>query len=359
MTLRDITSVEDLHNYLATAIQLEHATIPPYLTALYSIHPNTNGDAVRVIRAVVVEEMLHLTLAANLLNAVGGQPDLTAPGFVPLYPTALPDGETDFEVSLQRFSRDAMTTFMTIERPARAVDQSTRLARRQRHEKLLLPGVTREGEDDHHFYSIGEFYEAIEDAMIALEKEMQAAGKTLFGRGLQNQVTPDFYYSGGGEIIPVTDLASARAAIDLISEQGEGHSGRMYDEEGEIAHYYRFEQLVLGRYYEVGDTPGEPSGVELHVDWEAVYPLQPNVRVADLTADSELAAAAVSFNDTYFDFLRTLTDAFNGQPDLLVPAVGEMFRIKERALHLIRHPLPGSSGANAAPTFEIPAAAEV
>lgn len=359
MTLRDITTVDELHNYLATAIQLEHATIPPYLTALYSIHPNTNGDAVRVIRAVVVEEMLHLTLAANLLNAVGGRPDLTTPGFVPLYPTRLPDGETDFEVSLQAFSREAMTTFMTIERPARAVDESTRLATRERHEALLLPGVTTDSGHDHHFYSIGEFYEAIENGIIALEEERQAGGGTLFTRGLENQVTPDYYYSGGGEIIPVVDLDSARAAIDLISEQGEGHSGRMYDDEGEIAHYYRFQQLVLGRYYEVGDSPGEPSGVELTVDWDAVYPLQSNIRVADLPPGSELADAAESFNSTYYAFLRTLTDAFTGQPELLVPAVGEMFRIKERALHLIRHPLPGSPDVNAAPTFEMPVTAEV
>ncbi len=32
--------------YLHAAMQLEHATIPPYLTALYSIHPGTNSDAV-------------------------------------------------------------------------------------------------------------------------------------------------------------------------------------------------------------------------------------------------------------------------------------------------------------------------
>ena len=34
MTLRRITTVEDLHAYLQVALQLEHATIPPYLTAL-------------------------------------------------------------------------------------------------------------------------------------------------------------------------------------------------------------------------------------------------------------------------------------------------------------------------------------
>lgn len=359
MTLHDITSVEELHSYLATAIQLEHATIPPYLTALYTIRPSTNGDAERVIRAVVVEEMLHLTLAANMLNAVGGRPDLSGPGFVPRYPTRLPDGETDFEVSLQCFSREAIETFMSIERPARAGASDAQLAPRDRHHELLLPAVSRGEGGEHHFYSIGEFYEAIEEGMTALEEERRAEGGTLFGRGLENQITPDYYYSGGGEVIPVVDLDSARAAIHLISEQGEGHSGRLFDDEGEIAHYYRFEQLVLGRYYEPGDEAGHPSGVELDVDWDASYPTLRNASVADYPPGSGLEKAARGFNDYYAGFLQLLTKAFTGRPELLLESVGEMFRIKERALHLVRHPLPGSEGLHAAPTFEMPEPAGV
>jgi hypothetical protein len=34
-------------------------------------------------------------------------------------------------------------------------------------------------------------------------------------------------------------------------------------------------------------------------------------------------------------------------------AVGEMFRLKESMLQLMRHPLDDGSGLNAAPTFEI------
>ena len=108
MSSPHITTREQLHQYLYAALQLEHATIPPYLTALYSIRPGTNADAYHVLRVTAVEEMLHLTLAANVLNAVGGTPDLTQPGFVPEYPAYLPDGETDFAVSRRRFSREAL-----------------------------------------------------------------------------------------------------------------------------------------------------------------------------------------------------------------------------------------------------------
>src|SRR5215212_10004675 len=102
MTTR-ITTIEQLHRYLYAALQLEHATIPPYLTGLYSLHPQTNSAAQHILRVVAVEEMLHLSLAANVLNAVGGTPDLTGADFVPQYPTYLPDGEQDFTVDLQPF----------------------------------------------------------------------------------------------------------------------------------------------------------------------------------------------------------------------------------------------------------------
>ena len=62
------------HTPPGSAIELEHATLPPYLCALYSLDAARNPDAVAVISGVFVEEMLHLTLAANILNAVGGRP---------------------------------------------------------------------------------------------------------------------------------------------------------------------------------------------------------------------------------------------------------------------------------------------
>ena len=72
--------VEDLQQHLQWAIELEHSTLPPYLSALYSIKDGANQEAVEVIHSVFIEEMLHLTLAANILNAVGGSPQLDTPG---------------------------------------------------------------------------------------------------------------------------------------------------------------------------------------------------------------------------------------------------------------------------------------
>ena len=76
--------------------------------------------AIEVLSSVMVEEMLHLTLAANLLNAVGGRPRLDIPEMLPGYPHSLPHGDRSFEISLFRFGPEAIETFLKIEQPSPA-----------------------------------------------------------------------------------------------------------------------------------------------------------------------------------------------------------------------------------------------
>lgn len=346
-----ITTVEELRRYLYAAMQLEHATIPPYLTALYSLHPGSNQDVLHILRPVVVEEMLHLTLVANVMNAVGGTPDLTQPDFVPSYPAYLPDGETEFQVDLQPFSEDAVATFLEIERPTRAPSEEARLGRWIRSHQRLF--VVRPEEPELAFYSIGEFYEEIARGLRYLHQQYAERGGELFVGDPARQVAPEYFYSGGGELTAVTDLDSALAALRLIGEQGEGHGGGIYDMEGELAHYYRFEQLQIGRFYQKGDQPGDPTGPPLKIDWDAVYPLMRNARLEDYPEGSELRAAARKFNESYADFLGFLTRAFTGHPELLLEAVVRMFRLRDDMNRLIRNPVPQRDGVFGAPTFEV------
>lgn len=357
MSLYKITDKAGLHRHLEAAIQLEHATIPPYLNALYSIRPGTNTEAFHILRAVAVEEMLHLTLAANILNAVGGTPDLTVPGFVPAYPAYLPDGETDFQVDCQAFSRAAIETFLKIERPAQGatpgVDTIHKGRKRVHHNGHKRHGTALrarhvQGNEEEHFFSIGEFYQAIEEGLERLHAEM---GDALFSGDPARQIGPEYYYSAGGGLIAVTNLASAKAAIRLISEQGEGVTDNIFDYEGEIAHYYRFEQLLLGRYYQKGDTRGRPTGREVAVDWDAVFPIKANARLSDFPEGSALRQGAEDFNRAYGDFLALLTRAFQGEPALFIEAVGGMFVLKELYYQIMRQPL--GDGTHAAPTYEI------
>jgi hypothetical protein len=351
VTASTIDNRDDLISYLHAAMALEHATIPPYLTAYYSVHSTTNSDAAHIIRVVAVEEMLHLALAANVLNAIGGTPDLTRPGFVPSYPAYLPDGEDDFTVDLRPLSPEAVETFCKIERPDKAPDAGSRLVRMPDNGRpRLVSSPTAEGM---RFFSIGEFYAEI---IEGLEK-VAAGDPGLFCGNPALQVGPEYFYSGGGKVIVVTDLDSARQALGFIAAQGEGLDSGIYDADGELAHYYRFRQLQLGRYYQVGDHPDSPSGPPLSVTWDEVYKVKVNARLADYPAGSQLAGAARNFNADYGAFLDLLTKAFNGQPCLLQDAVWSMFRLRDGFNRLVRNPLPGSGGLHAAPTFEIPTAA--
>ena len=87
------TAVDEVLPLVADAMRLEFATIPPYLTAMLSLKPGTNRDIWWAIHDVVVDEMLHLLIAGNLLNALGGRPDFLHTRFVPTYPDGLAVGD--------------------------------------------------------------------------------------------------------------------------------------------------------------------------------------------------------------------------------------------------------------------------
>src|SRR5438270_13042874 len=103
-----IGTLEDLRRHLQWAIELEHATIPPYMCALYSLDPERNPEAAQVVGTVLTEEMLHLALAANLLNAVGGAPMLDAPELLPPYPHPLPHSDGSVPIHLAPFGPEAL-----------------------------------------------------------------------------------------------------------------------------------------------------------------------------------------------------------------------------------------------------------
>jgi hypothetical protein len=116
-------SQQEVQDALQYAIELEHATIPPYLTALYSLQPGKNQAIAALLKGIVFEEMQHMTLAANMLNAIGGQPLVNDPKFIPQYPGGLPFHIGDrhgqqLEVPLKAFSLSVVeNVFMRIEEP--------------------------------------------------------------------------------------------------------------------------------------------------------------------------------------------------------------------------------------------------
>ncbi len=137
---------------LQRAIELEHATIPVYLYAYFSLDPDVNGDAAAILRSVVVEEMLHMVLAANVLNALGGAPTISHRRFIPTYPGHLPSGvEGQLRLHLRPYSADQLEAFIEIEEPRDPVDYEAHAA------LVEVPSVT-----------IGEFYLTIANAITRL-----------------------------------------------------------------------------------------------------------------------------------------------------------------------------------------------
>ena len=114
-----LLTLPQLKEMLQIAIQIEHSTIPPYLTALWSIRKGYNRQVHRIIKTIVRQEMLHMALAANILNAVGGKPSFIHSTFMPKYPSRLPGGvHPSLLVSLEKLSRTLLkNVFVAIEQP--------------------------------------------------------------------------------------------------------------------------------------------------------------------------------------------------------------------------------------------------
>jgi len=333
----DIDTVDDLRRHLQWAIELEHSTIPPYLCALYSLDPARNSEAVHVVGSVLAEEMLHLALAANLLNAVGGSPKLDTPELLPSFPHPLPHGDRSVAVHLAPFGAEALELFLRIEQPASAD----------------APPQSDE------YQTIGQFYAAIEAGFRALCDEL---GETEVFQGAPERQIGELHLSGGGgQVIPVYDLKSALAALAEIIEQGEGAARTgvwdgdrdvFHPERDEVAHFYRFQELRLGRRYQPGDTPQSgPTGEEIVVDWDGVLPMRHNPRTSDYPQGSPVRVAQEEFNQTYCLLLYLLEEAFNGEPGQMKDAVGVMFTLRAQALALMKIPT-GDGRTTAGPTFE-------
>jgi hypothetical protein len=324
--IQNLDNPQGLRDALGNAIRLEHATIPTYLYALYSLKPGTNAAIARLIRSVVLEEMLHMTLACNVLNAIGGAPAIDDPTIIPDYPDHLPGGvEASLVVPLKKFSIDLVkTVFMGIEAPENPLKFPTTAA-------AGPPPVT-----------IGMFYDKIKEQIIA-------QGPSLFTGDPARQVTQGFPSS---ELFAVTDVASASKAIEIIVEQGEGTNKSPLDLEHGLAHYYRFEEIANGKTLvpdssQLGFHWGDPP---VPFDPSGVWPVVDNPKSASYSAGSAARRACDTFNYTYTSLLKSLHAVFNGQPDNLVDAIGLMESLKEQATTVMQIDL--GNGTNAGPSFE-------
>jgi len=216
---------------LQEAIQLEWATIPPYLCACWSIKtgvgiPPLTVEMRSTIQSIVIQEMLHMGLACNMLASIGGSPNICSENFTPKYPCELPGHVHEgLVIGLAGLSRDEpgnkdqVYKFMQIESP---------------EDPLAF-------RNDEGFCTIGEFYEDVSLVFDQVNPKLEP----------NQQLTNDLM----SDLVIVRSVADAKASIDLIKRQGEGTSSSPFVDGNtreiapahELAHYYRFGEIHAER----------------------------------------------------------------------------------------------------------------
>ncbi|MBV8685510.1 MAG: ferritin-like protein [Alphaproteobacteria bacterium] len=322
---------EDLYDLVNDAIRLEHATIPAYLSAWFSLKPGTNAEVGAILRSIVIEEMLHMAIASNLLIAIGGAPKIDEPGFIPTYPGPLPmDVGHGVIVGLERCStRLIVETFMQIEEPEQV---------------LQFPSVL---ESVSPVATIGQFYKEL---LVKLKDLGPGAFKGDFSR----ELTGTQWFSD--QLFEINDFDSASRAVEIIVVQGEGTTQSPDDASGELAHYYRFRQVVEGRLLVQGPSGGWAyAGAPVSLDNNGVYPMKANAKSADYPPGSRARAVVDTFNAAYSDLLRSLHCTFNGEKAQIDVAMGLMYDLRFAAQDVLATPNPSGSGVCGLPFEYVPA----
>ncbi|CAH1249889.1 Hypp8707 [Branchiostoma lanceolatum] len=400
-TSEQTTRVAELKENLQLALRLEWTTVPLYLSAYYSIKDGFNTKVAKLLKSIVVEEMFHMALAANILNAIGGAPVLNDPALVPTYPGPLPGGcRPDITVQLSRCSLDQIhDVFMAVETPECAgpiIDELKTMDATFMSAGCddLLAAVTKKCRDKVEHYrpdTIGAIYI---HKILCLMVELYNSGVLRFNGDPTRQYPEPF---------PVTDICSAVMAIRQIIGQGEGGdpcSPTYTSPEGavELSHYYKFAEIVHNKglvkvsgppkyFYtdrEGGDsqedrgsddcekdghdlfTPCdgqvcckdkyEFAGARIPFFENAVWPTLPNPSSARYPPGSRARKMSDRFNEKYSGLMRCLHDVFNGNPAKMGQCFGLMSSLTVDAKKMVQTPVDPDGdpnvGPNVAPTFE-------
>lgn len=298
---------------LQTAIALEHATMPLYTAAMYSLEVQ-NYPCYNAIRSVLMEEMLHMAAASNILAALGGSPRIK--DLRPGYPGAGLPGQVapDLVAVLAPLSRRQLANFMRIEAPLSFLTDRQRAAA---------------------YPTVGSFYGAIRDAVRVNAADVRLA---VSGSGPANQVGGNLGYRTIGTRIGVDPVEEILDALDMITHQGEGDGGVTAGAASahELSHYIRFAEQFYGRALR---SPAE-DGISRREDEPAwfcgpavAWPVVINTLAvpsdgyaAVLAHDPDAAAVTqelTAFDAAYTEMMAALDDAWNGPPERSWPSLGE------------------------------------
>jgi Ferritin-like len=228
---------------LFEAAEIEHAICCQYLFAAFSLKEADEGLTEKqatlvegwrkTLFGIAAEEMLHLATVNNLLTSIGAAPRVGRPN-LPAQGRHYPPG---IQFALMPFSEAALRHFLFLERPEgiNLPDAEGFIADHDAEPVLSEDDIVPRPQ---HFDTIGYLYRSIEEGFVRLTE--RHGEEWLFIGDHSSQATPETFRWPA--LVPVHDLASARAAIDVVVEQGEGPRGRWQD-----AHYGRL-LVVLGEF---------------------------------------------------------------------------------------------------------------
>lgn len=308
--------IDWLRHSLQAAIAIEHSTLPLYCAAMFSLEVQ-NYSTYNIIRGVLMEEMVHMAIAANILAALGGSPQIKK--LNPAYPShGLPGGvEPDLYVGLSKLSCTQLKNFMRLEAPL-----------------FLLPDEHRQEQ----YPTISKFYQAIKQAIVENSGEVRA----VFAKGgPANQVGDNIGFTTFAPGDSVDPISMINQGINEILEQGEGstaesiQTGPAY--EHELSHYGRFAELFYRARYQAPTNPHSPLTRETEAEWfkgsELTTPKVINTLAVPsdgyakiLERDPEgadVTKALQEFDACYSGILVDLDTMWNGSKDGLWPTFGE------------------------------------
>ncbi len=233
-------SREQLLYWLHEASEIEHHLMCCYLYAAFSLRRDDArwSDAQRAlvagwrrsITAVALEEMTHLALVGNLMNALGAAPHLNRPAF-PVDSGPYPAG---FVIRLAPFSASTIEHFKFLERPSHEALHDAAGFEPGRHYRRVVPaGRLSPGPRD--YATVGELYETVAQSLKAFAGVHGEAALFIGEPALQL----DAALAPLPGVARVTDLASALSAIETIVTQGEGAGGEQHD-----SHFMRFSRIA-------------------------------------------------------------------------------------------------------------------